>query len=39
MAPVNKVLRSINIPDGGRCVDIFTRPDDTWDVSLLVSVG
>ncbi len=30
MAPVNKALRSINTPDGGRCVDIFMRPDDTF---------
>ncbi len=30
MAHVNKVVRSINTPDGGRCVDIFTRPDGTF---------
>ncbi len=30
MAHVNKGLRSINTPDGGRCVDIFMRPDDTF---------
>ena len=30
MAQENKVLRSINTPDGGRCVDIFIRPDDTF---------
>lgn len=30
MAHVNKVLRSVNIPDGGRCVDIFLRPDGTF---------
>ena len=30
MAHENKVLRSFNIPDGGRCVDIFQRPDGTF---------
>ncbi|NQV83414.1 MAG: hypothetical protein HQ494_06290 [Rhodospirillales bacterium] len=30
MAHVNKVMRSINTPDGGRCVDIFLRPDGTF---------
>ena len=30
MAQVNKVLRSVNTPDGGRCVDIFVRPDGTF---------
>jgi len=30
MAHVNTVLRSLNTPDGGRCVDIFTRPDETF---------
>ncbi len=30
MAHVNKVLRSVNTPDGGRCVDIFQRPDGTF---------
>ena len=30
MAHINKVLRSIEIPDGGRCVDIFIRPDGTF---------
>lgn len=30
MVHENKVLRSINTPDGGRCVDIFIRPDDTF---------
>ena len=30
MAHTNKVLRSINTPDGGRCVDIFVRPDGTF---------
>ena len=30
MAHINKVLRSINTPDGGRCVDIFIRPDGTF---------
>ena len=30
MAHENKVLRSINIPNGGRCVDIFQRPDETF---------
>ena len=27
MAAKNRVLRSIETPDGGRCVDIFVRPD------------
>ncbi len=26
----NRVLRSIETPDGGRCVDFFIRPDDTF---------
>ena len=30
MAHENKVTRSINNPDGGRCVDIFTRPDGSF---------
>ena len=30
MAHVNKVLRSINTPDGGHCVDVFVRPDGTF---------
>ena len=30
MAHLNKVLRSINTPDGGRCVDIFVRPDGAF---------
>ena len=30
MAHQNKVLRSIETPDGGRCVDIFERPDHTF---------
>ncbi|MDA1089659.1 MAG: hypothetical protein O3A85_05020 [Proteobacteria bacterium] len=30
MAHINKVMRSINTPDGGRCVDIFLRPDETY---------
>ena len=30
MAHENKVLRSIETPDGGRCVDIFVRPDATY---------
>ena len=25
-----RVLRSIEIPDGNRCVDIFIRPDATY---------
>ena len=24
------MLRSINTPDGGRCVDVFQRPDGTF---------
>ena len=27
MAHENQVLRSIETPDGGRCVDLFRRPD------------
>ncbi len=30
MAPANKVLKSLEPPDGGRCVDIFVRPDATF---------
>ena len=30
MAHENKVMKSINSPDGGRCVDIFVRPDATF---------
>ncbi len=30
MAHENKVLRSIETTDGGRCVDIFLRPDGTF---------
>jgi hypothetical protein len=30
VAHKNKVLRSVNTPDGGRCVDIFLRPDGTF---------
>ncbi len=30
MAPANTILQSINTPDGGRCVDIFQRPDGTF---------
>ena len=30
MAHQNKVLRSINTLDGGRCVDIFVRPDGAF---------
>lgn len=30
MAHENKALRSIESPDGGRCVDIFVRPDATF---------
>ncbi len=30
MAHENKVLRSIETPDGFRCVDIFVRPDGTF---------
>ena len=30
MAHENKVLRSIETPDGGRCVDVFVRPDATY---------
>ncbi len=27
MPQKNRVLRSIEMPDGGRCVDLFVRPD------------
>lgn len=30
MAHVNKVMKSIETDDGGRCVDIFHRPDGTY---------
>jgi hypothetical protein len=30
MAHSNKVARSIETDDGGRCVDIFVRPDGTF---------
>ena len=30
MAHENKVLRSIETPDGGRCVDLFVRPDGSY---------
>ncbi len=30
MADKNVVLKSINIQGGGRCVDIFRRPDGTF---------
>ena len=30
MALGNKVLKSLETPDGGRCVDIFQRPDATF---------
>ena len=30
MAHENKVLRSIETTDGGRCVDLFKRPDGTF---------
>ena len=30
MAHKNKVLRSIETPDGGRCVDFFIRPDGSF---------
>ncbi len=30
MAHANKVTRSIETPDGGRCVDLFRRPDASF---------
>jgi hypothetical protein len=30
MAHANKVTRSIETPDGGRCVDLFRRPDGSF---------
>lgn len=30
MAHVNKVNRSIETPDGGRCIDLFRRPDGSF---------
>jgi hypothetical protein len=30
MAHANKVTRSIETPDGGRCVDLFRRSDATY---------
>jgi hypothetical protein len=30
VAHLNKVSRSIETPDGGRCVDLFRRPDGSF---------
>ncbi len=30
MAHANRVLRSIETDDGGRCVDLFARPDGSF---------
>lgn len=30
MSHTNKVAQSIETPDGGRCVDLFVRPDGTF---------
>jgi len=30
MAHANKVTRSIETPDGGRCVDLYRRPDASF---------
>ena len=30
MAHANKVTRSIETPDGGRCIDLFRRPDASF---------
>ena len=30
MARKNRVLRSIETPEGGRCVDFFIRPDTSF---------
>lgn len=30
----NKVLRSVETPDGDRCVDIFRRPDGTFGFAV-----
>ena len=30
MAHINRVLQSIETPDGGRCVDLFVRPDGSF---------
>lgn len=30
MAHINKVIQSIETPGGGRCVDIFARPDGSF---------
>jgi hypothetical protein len=30
MAHANRVLRSIETADAGRCVDVFVRPDGTF---------
>jgi hypothetical protein len=30
MSHKNRVLRSIETPDGGRCVDFFIRPDSSY---------
>lgn len=30
MAADKRVMQSIETPDGGRCVDLFVRPDGTY---------
>lgn len=30
MAHANKVIRSVETPDGGRCIDLFRRPDESF---------
>lgn len=30
MAHINKVMKSVNSPDGSHCVDIFVRPDGSF---------
>lgn len=30
MSHINKVEQSIETPDGGRCVDLFVRPDGSY---------
>ena len=39
MAHVNKVLRSIETPDGDRCVDVFVRPDRQLSASRNIAAS
>ena len=39
MAHANRVLRSIETDDGGRCVDLFARPDGTFGFEEYRRIG